>query len=1012
MKIFIRSLIILSWLATGSLHVFGQQSNDINKIVAYGREKLLAVTEQNNKNDKSGISQQNQYILSLHTAEVLNNDASGNGDENFDREFIKQKSLTTSTGPGSYFINDGADLDKLNAQLQEQNRKSDIKAYLLFVDYVPMLYKRVLPAKVTMRDLLQNNSDKDSVIAKQALDIAASIIDAITQPFIDAQKGTQLLYCGFLKFKVYENSNVSRRNFNVYYPRNNVTNGEAGNVYQTILSNYIQSVKYNSAHKVGYVSNVIKALGNNNADYKTLLALINDGSFLQITAADKMEAVLKTVDANAFSGLPANYRIHALKVLSAASIPDSKEVLIDQLLETVRNGNDADEVISAMGKTNDIVPIVASQSVQEISKKDKCLLECIVGETDDNKIVDFWHGDNYKRLMNAFSALCKLSPSFKAQTIDLNTPGNDKLADRTIFYNYNSVWDKIDRTVFEVSSIPITGPLKEKTIDFDQCQLTTKNKLFYSYFYWKKTDPATLKPFEPIVFVNNSDLGMLSDFGKSTDEKEWIVPAIMLKFADDKAFNQSVTDGSMAVIDAASMATGYGEIKAGITSMRKAWALFDVVNGGVNLGLNVTNTPAGKEILTYYNLVTGGVSITRMAAGGVKNVYTFIQGKQALQSDAITGLLKAIKNGDLSAFSKDDIVNIEGLVQRIKKEAEARGLSGLKEDADDALAVLNGAAKSTEIWLAKYPNIRLFLGDGRVKGYLNSERLNTFTNTISTANSDVLGYINRMDIYDFEEMVSGYKDLLDADKSETFKKAISSTDAFYGERGWLKYWQNTPEIKTSLKTIDNLKTGNKLLSTGRATDIQLASIQAYTVSGDFINVPMRYPNSAGFMGDYAATTMKNMKAGLDKLRKVPERVIVNERVYSGKAFSKADFENKFVGGTGKMQSYPSFISTSQQQSVAEGFIDLTQKWAGDGEKVAVIQRIVSKDGVYIDDISDWGESLGNIRHNDQPAAVQRQYEVLLNPSKLKQIGEPVPIVKNGVQKTIKGMKAYYVDFTQ
>ena len=64
------------------------------------------------------------------------------------------------------------------------------------------------------------------------------------------------------------------------------------------------------------------------------------------------------------------------------------------------------------------------------------------------------------------------------------------------------------------------------------------------------------------------------------------------------------------------------------------------------------------------------------------------------------------------------------------------------------------------------------------------------------------------------------------------------------------------------------------------------------------------------------------------------------------------------------------------------------------------------------DLSDWGEHLGRIRHADQPPAIQRQYEVLLNPGNLKQIGEPIPIMESGVHKTIDGMKAYYVDFTQ
>jgi hypothetical protein len=44
--------------------------------------------------------------------------------------------------------------------------------------------------------------------------------------------------------------------------------------------------------------------------------------------------------------------------------------------------------------------------------------------------------------------------------------------------------------------------------------------------------------------------------------------------------------------------------------------------------------------------------------------------------------------------------------------------------------------------------------------------------------------------------------------------------------------------------------------------------------------------------------------------------------------------------------------------------------------------------------------------------VQVQEEVLLNSEKLKQISEPIPVMENGVQKTIDGMKVYYVDFVE
>ncbi len=62
---------------------------------------------------------------------------------------------------------------------------------------------------------------------------------------------------------------------------------------------------------------------------------------------------------------------------------------------------------------------------------------------------------------------------------------------------------------------------------------------------------------------------------------------------------------------------------------------------------------------------------------------------------------------------------------------------------------------------------------------------------------------------------------------------------------------------------------------------------------------------------------------------MPDRFISNQRVFSGKTFSKAEYETKFVGGTGKEIPYKSFVSSSLDREVAEGFIELTAKHADD-----------------------------------------------------------------------------------
>ncbi|MFL0062366.1 hypothetical protein [Tenacibaculum maritimum] len=82
------------------------------------------------------------------------------------------------------------------------------------------------------------------------------------------------------------------------------------------------------------------------------------------------------------------------------------------------------------------------------------------------------------------------------------------------------------------------------------------------------------------------------------------------------------------------------------------------------------------------------------------------------------------------------------------------------------------------------------------------------------------------------------------------------------------------------------------------------------------------------------------------------------------------------------------------------------------KKIAVIQRIKAVNGVYIDDLSDWGKHLGSTRHSNAEKVIQIQEEVVLKPGLLKQVAEPVPIMENGIHKTINGMKAYFIDFIE
>jgi hypothetical protein len=81
--------------------------------------------------------------------------------------------------------------------------------------------------------------------------------------------------------------------------------------------------------------------------------------------------------------------------------------------------------------------------------------------------------------------------------------------------------------------------------------------------------------------------------------------------------------------------------------------------------------------------------------------------------------------------------------------------------------------------------------------------------------------------------------------------------------------------------------------------------------------------------------------------------------------------------------------------------------------ISVIYRINTKEGVYIDDLSDWGNNLGAARHgNADPPSIMIQEEVLMKEGYFKQTSEPIPVLENGIQKELDGIPLYYIDIEE
>jgi hypothetical protein len=439
---------------------------------------------------------------------------------------------------------------------------------------------------------------------------------------------------------------------------------------------------------------------------------INETSLMACTSADSISQMLASIPVQVFGGFSSPLRIHILQVLAGDEIPEPRESLVCSLIEQTP-ASQADDLLTALRAADpytpaQIIDITVTDPasgggvVNTIAnpKYGACLLECVTEELND-KFLGIWGGDNYHRLILGLTAMCYKAPSFLQQVKQLNDAysdsATDKIPDRLIVYTYNSLWNKIALTFMNASYVSI--PAIDWSVSYiNNCQLAITKQLFLTYL----TSPAPisttpLDPFAPIVFENNSDLGLLTDLN-TTPSNDYVVPAIVMKYADEKATDETLTAAVMATIDVASLATGYGELQAGITGARKAWVLFDMVNAGINLTVNVANydnNPTVKQILGYYNLITGGISVTRMATGAVRSIYNGIKTQQTvLTALQIRQFLASVKGGgtDLAALSAEDMTTMQSFVTRLQAEANARGLTNVAQEATDALTALNNAS--------------------------------------------------------------------------------------------------------------------------------------------------------------------------------------------------------------------------------------------------------------------------------------------------------------------------------
>jgi hypothetical protein len=715
--------------------VFAIHADDstLSVIITKGRLALKTLQEQNQQNTAAGMSEKNNYILNINTADIDPVRV-----DSLDKEFIKQRhlvyDLSSPAMADGFFIPNEETLGKLNEELRTLNNKADntIKTYLLMVNLVPMNFVDGFPIGITLNDLLsdENPDVRNQTIAKQAMKEAAEIVEGITQPFIGQQQG-QVLFCGFLKFRTFLNSKKLNDIF-IYYPHNNVEN-VANGAYGTILKNYLSRIRFKNGPQ--YVEDFIVAIAGNNLDYKNLPVV--KSQILQVTVAREMDELLGKITENAYELLSIEERIHALKVLSGFDIPGARETLIVRLIKTTPADQIAD-LLEGMQSLNDKaperyvldpvpMPVTNGDGVPNPKRK-MCLLSCIINDTEDG-----FMGigkDNYKLLMQTFIRLVKALPNFdEVKTAYYRSPD---VISRKIIWDRSYAFSLYAKEPIGTNKYDVEVNTTDGTIALEKQQLTKYEDYtpaveiggikipipppsdavspIVLHPVWEKEPSINLKPFDLVSFTDKSDLSLLEAASAKNEQEpvEKFVPAIFLQYAKDKKLNQDIGKGVEMGFDIITLITPIGEVAYLGKTARYIYKGIEItakVGAAANLAVNTELVPYGSKaafVIKKFYAISSFLQLTNIGLA-IKNG-KIAKLKQTEAEDFLRGCYEAEGELNVLAAKEPELVGgIRKLQNEIEQSGEAAGYG-----KDWATAIRNAVQKGINNTVEKFRKFNFF----------------------------------------------------------------------------------------------------------------------------------------------------------------------------------------------------------------------------------------------------------------------------------------------------------------
>jgi hypothetical protein len=596
-------LIVLTMWGLNSFKPVGATTIDSAEksyLIREGASELNSLKERNEEYMCNGEYSKLNFVL------ILSPDTSGS--------YIRQSTLN---GKESW-LTQIPEINSLNSRLRQVYFKDTVECYLILINYFDIMMRAEVPGGLTVSDLFNTgkffneNSNITTLKARH---------DSITNGIISQSIKNTSRSCIVLSFANYSGRIYGRtaRKYALFTQKlvGGAPNSSSVFLYEinNVLSqrmHYCKDPRYKCGNNIGIVETVVEQIESavEVTKYKSLI--------MSTYTTEGLAFILSRFNASGdYYSLSLPERLHILGVFAN-----------DQMVGAY-NGNPGPEgwAIKVIKYTPqlDVVRLLRGLEKPSVLNSDQqytgdksnsdAMIFRLVGRIDDAVI---WGvgDDNYKKLNQAIADKV-LSSKEVRDSFSTTTPTN--ISERMIYWDetYTITTAPIGHNKYEIT-FDRDGSVRYKRSVIDHYEVGNMNVIPV----FDDTYPEVrLKPFDIVVFVNNTNCSMIEDGGAGKGQLNFM-PALFLKYANDKVFNESAMKIVATTTDVITLVTGPGLLFKAARAGKIAVALFEAANtvgAGANIVLNSSTVqdPTLRTLVDEFNTVVGTWGLTRLTSSGI-----------------------------------------------------------------------------------------------------------------------------------------------------------------------------------------------------------------------------------------------------------------------------------------------------------------------------------------------------------------------------------------------------------